>query len=120
VVIFKMKRQRYAWVTAVPAAVMLVCTITAGLQKLFSPDPALGFLAQAAKFSAAAQAGEVLRPAKSMDQMNQIILNARIDAVLCVFFILVSLSILVFAVRAVVAAYRDTEWTAREHPLAAE
>jgi carbon starvation protein len=120
VVIFKMKRHRYAFVTIVPAAWLLTCTITAGLQKLFSPDPALGFLAQAAKFGGALAEGRVIGPAKSLGQMSQIVFNARIDAALCGFFILVSLSILAFAVRAVAVAYRDTEWTAREHPLAAE
>ena len=120
VVIFKMKRERYAWVTALPAGWMLICTITAGTQKLFSSDPALGFFAQAAKFSTAAQAGKVIAPAKSMDQMGQIVLNARIDAALCAFFILVSLSILAFSLRAVAVAYRNREWTAREHLVAAE
>ncbi|RZL98391.1 MAG: carbon starvation protein A, partial [Sphingomonas sp.] len=52
VVIFRMKRARYAWVTAVPAAWLVLCTGTAGVQKLFHPDPAIGFLAHAARFSA--------------------------------------------------------------------
>ena len=47
------------------------------------------------------------------------ILNARIDAVLCAFFILVSVSILAYSVRAALAALRNNEWTAREHPLVA-
>jgi cytochrome bd-type quinol oxidase subunit 2 len=55
-----------------------------------------------------------------MDQMGQIVLNARIDAALCAFFILVSLSILAFSLRAVAVAYRNREWTAREHLVAAE
>jgi carbon starvation protein len=114
VVIFKMKRERYAWITALPAGGMLVCTITAGLQKLFSPNPALGFLAQSAKFSAGIEADKVLAPAKSMAQMQQIVFNARIDAALCAFFILVSLSILAFSLRAIAIAYRNKTWSARE------
>ena len=47
VVLFKMKRERYAWVTIVPTAWLLICTLTAGLQKVFHPAPAIGFLAQA-------------------------------------------------------------------------
>ena len=121
VVIFKMKRERYAWVTAVPAAAMLICTVTAGLQKIFSSDPGLGFLAQAAKFSDATANGAVIAPAKSMAQMHQIVLNARIDAVLCAFFISVSLTILGFSLRAIAIAYRNKSWTAREFvPVAAE
>lgn len=120
VVIFKMKRERYAWVTALPAAWLLICTITAGVQKVFSSDPGLGFLAQAAKFSAAAAEGKVIGPAKSMAEMNKIIFNARIDAALCAFFIAVSLAILVFSLRSVVTAYRNKEWTAREFAVPAE
>lgn len=37
VVLFKMKRQRYAWVALVPTAWLLICTLTAGWQKAFSP-----------------------------------------------------------------------------------
>lgn len=36
VVLFKMKRQRYAWVALVPTAWLLICTLTAGWQKAFS------------------------------------------------------------------------------------
>lgn len=36
VVLFKMKRQRYARVALVPTARLLICTLTAGWQKAFS------------------------------------------------------------------------------------
>ena len=39
VVLFKMKRQRYAWVTIVPATWLVVCTVTAGLEKVLSRIP---------------------------------------------------------------------------------
>src|SRR6201997_4310108 len=39
VILFKMKRERHAWVTIVPTAWLLICTLTAGLEKLFHPDP---------------------------------------------------------------------------------
>jgi carbon starvation protein len=123
VVIFKMKRQRYAWVTMLPAAWLVVCTMTAGLMKLFSPDPAIGFLAHAERFSAALARGEVLAPAKSLAEMNQVIWNDRIDAALCALFVLVVASILVFAVRACVRAYGLARWSAVEvpsQPVAAE
>lgn len=48
VVLFKMKRQRYAWVALVPTAWLLICTLTAGWQKAFSPDAKIGFLASTA------------------------------------------------------------------------
>src|SRR5712672_1356324 len=42
VVLFKMKRQRYAWVTIVPTLWLLVCTLTPASQTIFSADPAIG------------------------------------------------------------------------------
>src|SRR3546814_13983194 len=74
-VLFRMKRDRFAWVTIVPAAWLLVCTLSAGWLKLFSADAKVGLLAHAAKFGAAADRGEVLAPAKSMAEMEAIIFN---------------------------------------------
>jgi carbon starvation protein len=114
VVIFKMKRERYAWVTIAPALWLVVCTLTAGLQKLFAAEPAVGFLAHAAKFDAALQAGQVLAPAKSVAEMRQVVMNDRVDAALCGLFILVVVSIVISGVRACLKAWRAEGWTARE------
>ena len=38
VVLFKMKHQRLAWVTIVPATWLVVCTVTAGVEKVFDPN----------------------------------------------------------------------------------
>ena len=51
VVLFRMKRERYAWVTILPTAWLVICTLTAGLQKLLHPDPRIGFLSHAKGFS---------------------------------------------------------------------
>ena len=84
VVIFKMKRERYAWVTIVPTAWLAVCTLTAGLQKVFHPDPSIGFLSHASRYSDALAQGQILAPAKDVGQMSQIVFNDRIDAALAV------------------------------------
>ena len=118
-VLFRMKRERYAWVTAIPTAWLLICTVSAGWLKLFSPDPKIGFLSHAAKFSEAAARGEVLAPAKSMAEMDRIIFNDRIDAALCAVFLAVVLSLLFFAVKTCIAARRSSEPTAREIPASA-
>ena len=114
VVLFKMKRHRYAWVTAGPAAWLFVCTLTAAFEKLLSSDPALGFLAHATRFQAGLSEGRVIAPAKSLAEMEKIVFNDRIDAALCLFFILVTLTMTIYGVRACLRALRTGEWTARE------
>lgn len=116
VVLFKMKRERYAWVTIVPTAWLLICTLTAGWQKVFDSNPKVSFLAHAAKLQAAAADGKVLAPAKSLAQMQRIIFNDYVDAALSALFILVVVSIAVYGVVAVVRARRAVQPTSREMP----
>ncbi|WP_404480743.1 carbon starvation CstA family protein [Novosphingobium sp. BL-52-GroH] len=114
VVLFRMKQQRYAWVTVVPTLWLLVCTLSAGAMKLLSGDPAVGFVAHARKFADAAAAGEVLAPAKSMAQMQAIVFNDRVDAGLCALFLFVVVSLLFFTVRTCLAALREDRPTVNE------
>lgn len=114
VLLFKMKRDRYAWVTMVPTAWLLICTLTAGWQKLFDANPKIGFLAHANVFSEALARGEILAPAKSAAEMQRIILNDRIDAALCVLFVVVVLSILIYGIGAIRKAKAATHPTAQE------
>ncbi len=121
VVLFKMKRERYAWVTIVPAVWILICTLTAGWQKLFHSDPAIGFLSHAKKFSTALDAGQILAPAHSMAQMQQIITNAYVNATLCAAFMIVVLAMLTFGLRRIYTAYVVPHPTAIESsPVAVE
>jgi len=119
VVLFKMKRQKYAWVTIVPASWLLVCTLTAGWQKVFHANPKIGFLALADKFQAALDRGEILAPAKSVEQMQQIVFNNHLDAVLATFFIFVVVSMLFYTIIACLKAWREDRITSREMPYEA-
>lgn len=114
VVIFKMKREKYAFVTIIPTAWLCICTLTAGWQKIFSADAKIGFLAHADRYATAAAEGKLLAPAKNADQMSQIILNDRIDAVLAGLFIALVVAIAVFGVMACLKALRADRWTALE------
>ncbi|NYE61105.1 carbon starvation protein [Duganella sp. 1224] len=116
-VLFKMKRGQYAWVTIVPTVWLLLCTLTAGWQKIFDANPKVGFLAHAAKYQAALDEGKILAPAKSVAQMQQVIFNDYLDASLAGFFVLVVLSVLIFGARTVMAARANHKPTANESPL---
>jgi carbon starvation protein len=118
VVIFKMKRERYAWVTILPTGWLLICTLTAGLEKLFHPNPAIGFIAHANKFSAAAAANQVLAPAKSIAEMQRVVTNDWVDAALCALFVLVVVAMIVYGVAWIRRALAAPEATAREVAVA--
>ena len=117
VVLIKMKRQRYVWVTLLPATWLLICTTTAGLIKLLDPNPAVGFLALAKKYSDAQAAGQILAPAKDAVQMNHVIFNAYTNATLTVLFLCVVLSVLFYALKVGRAAWVKPERTDKETPF---
>jgi carbon starvation protein CstA len=114
VVLFKMKRERYAWVTIVPTVWLVACTVTAGLEKVFSANPAIGFLSHAAKFSSAVAAGTVLAPAKTVQQMSQIVFNDYVDAGLAAVFATIVVIMVVYGVAACIRAMGNPRSTALE------
>ncbi|WP_334178295.1 carbon starvation CstA family protein [Pseudoxanthomonas sp.] len=119
VVLFKMKRDRYAWVTVVPAIWLLICTTYAGLIKIFDSNPAVGFVAQAKKYQASIVDGQLLGAAKSMSQMHQVVINSYVNTALTVLFLFVVFSVLFYAVKAILKARRSSERTDRESPYVA-
>jgi carbon starvation protein len=94
VVLFKMKRQLYAWVAAIPTTWLAICTLTAGWMKIFSPVPAIGFLAHAARYRAALATGTLLAPAKTTGAMRQILANDAVDVTLTALFMAVVITML--------------------------
>ncbi|MEI6560354.1 MAG: carbon starvation CstA family protein [Rhodospirillaceae bacterium] len=114
VVLFKLKREKVAWVPMIPATWLLICTMSAGYLKVFDPSPKIGFLAQADRFQAALDKGQVLAPAKTLDQVAQIVGNNRLDAVLALFFMSVVVVMLIYAVIACRKALACPEPTSAE------
>ena len=72
-ILLKMHGPKYMWISCVPLAWLAMATFTASYQKIFSPLPALGFLAQARQLE--------LGPQTPTTQ--ELIFNARLDAVVC-------------------------------------
>ncbi|MNS87845.1 Carbon starvation protein A [compost metagenome] len=120
VVLFKMKRERFAWATAVPAVWLLICTLTAGFQKLLHPDVKIGFLAHARKYQEALAAGDLLAPAKTAGDMHRIIINDYVNSALTAGFLFVVLTMVVYGVRACLKARKINHPTVVEQPAAHE
>ena len=93
-VLIKMGRQRYAWVTLLPLSWLVVVTMTAGYQKLFSTIPRLGFLAHARLFSESLAVGVLPPGAKSIGDARRLIANDYLDAVVAGFFLISVLVVL--------------------------
>jgi carbon starvation protein len=92
--IIKSGKARYAWVTLLPLAWVLAATLTAGWQKVFASDPRLGFLAHAATVAEQVAAG-------GMDSAPgaRLIFNDRLDAVVTLSFMLVTLLVALASAR---------------------
>ena len=118
-ILFKMKRQQYAWVAIVPTLVLLTCTLTAGWIKVFSASPKIGFLAIANKFSVGLEQGQILAPAKSLDDMGRLVFNNRLDAGLTLLFMFVVISVVGFGLLAAFKALKSAQPTALETPYEA-
>ena len=101
VILFKMKKEKYVWVTIVPTIFLFITCMTAGWQKIFHANPKIGFLAQANRFSDAIASGEILKPAKSIEEMQRIVLSNQINAALCAFFMIVAIIMIIAAIGAI-------------------
>ena len=100
-IVIKAGRQHYAWVTLVPLAFLLAVTFTAGWEKLFSPDPRLGFLAHAAATAAQAAAGAI-----DGAQGARLVFNDRLDALACAACLVVTVLVVAGSARAWIGALR--------------
>lgn len=114
VILFRMKRQRYAWVTIAPTVWLLICTLVAGWQKLFHADPRIGFLAHADTFATAMAEGRLLAPAKTPADMARIVFNDRVDAAVCAFFVVLVLAIVGYGIAVARRALASERPTAQE------
>ncbi|MBE7526877.1 MAG: carbon starvation protein A [Burkholderiales bacterium] len=116
-VLFRMKLDRFAWITVIPAIWVYTCTLTAAWQKIFHDNPRIGFLAHAGKYQDAVMQGTVLAPAKSVAQMQQVIFNDYINTVLTTLFMVVLVSMLAFGIRTILQARIVRHPTTSEAPF---
>jgi carbon starvation protein len=103
-ILIKMGKLRYAWVTGIPLAWDAIVTLTASWQKIFSPDPAIGFFAQRAAAAESIESGKLsdtlkALKAESIDDAHQILVNTTVDGVLSILFAVMIIIVIADAAR---------------------
>jgi carbon starvation protein len=99
-VLLKMGRTRWVWVTLVPTAWLVTITMTASYQKVFDPNPRIGFLSLANLLAAQVAAGKI--PAAKLVETQRVIFNQRLDAAVTLLF---AVMVMVLIVEALIQWY---------------
>ncbi|HWY08365.1 MAG TPA: carbon starvation CstA family protein [Candidatus Acidoferrales bacterium] len=117
-ILLKMGRLKWIWVTLLPMAWLVVITMTASYQKIFSANVRIGFLSQANSLAAQIAAGKIAAAKIADTQRN--IFNLRLDAAVTA---VLAAMILVLLVEALAQWYailsRDKEPVLQETPYVA-
>ncbi|MFK2903143.1 carbon starvation protein A [Dyella ginsengisoli] len=116
VVVVKLKRERYMWAPGIPALWLIVCTMTAGYEKLVGP---ISFTAAANKYAQGIADGKLLAPAKSAVEMQRIVTNNYVDMALTGLFMALVVAMALFVLNAIAKAMKANRPTAQEEPYVA-
>ncbi|WP_340619755.1 carbon starvation CstA family protein [Xenorhabdus siamensis] len=120
VVLIKMKRTQYIWVTVVPAIWLLICTTWALGLKLFSDNPKLeGFFFLAKEYKQRIAEGGAELTAQQISNMNHIVVNNYTNAGLSILFLIVVYSIIIYGVKTAIKANKNPKRTDKETPYVA-
>ncbi len=92
--IIKSGKVRQAWVTLLPLAWLLVVTLTASWQKIFSPQRRIGFLTDAA-----ALREEIASGAIEAERGARLLFNAQLNAVVAGIFVVIVLAVVIASAR---------------------
>ena len=115
VVLFKMKRERYAWVTILPT-IWLADLHPDRRAAEAVPSRSDDQLPRACATSSARRSpqGQMLAPAKSIEEMQRIVFNDYVDAGVCALFVAVVISMIIFGLIAAWRGYVSPISTVRE------
>ncbi|MCX8600622.1 carbon starvation protein A [Gilliamella sp. B2923] len=114
VVLIKMKRAQYVWVTIIPAIWLLICTTWALGLKLFSNNPQLeGFFYLANEYNRRIAEGSDLTP-QQIDNMHHIVINNYTNAGLSILFLVVVYGIIFFGIKTAIKAFKNKQRTDKE------
>jgi carbon starvation protein len=95
-ILLKMGRLKWIWVTLLPMAWLVVITMTASYEKIFSANPRIGFLSFGNALAAQIAAGKI--PAAKIAETQRVIFNQRLDAAVTTVLALMFLVLLVEAI----------------------
>ncbi len=118
VIVVRKGYAKYAWIPLVPFLWDFATTFTASFEKIFSPDPALGYwtqwrIARAAKAELLATGGD----AEAIAIQSAVIRNTFIQGSMSILFVLLVAAIILAAVYRVVYALRTGDTTTSEDPF---
>ena len=105
-ILVKQGKLKWAWIPGIPLAWDLIVTLSASYQKIFSDVPAIGYFANHDKFVAARDAGKILAPAKSIEDMEKVIRNTMIQGWLSIIYAVLVIVVVVAALVVMVKAAR--------------
>ena len=100
-ILLKMHGVKYLWITCGPLVWLVGATFTAGWQKIFAPQPALGFLAHASQL-------EQTMAAHPSATTAALIFNDRLDALVTGIFLILVATILMDSLRTWTGILRGT------------
>jgi carbon starvation protein len=105
-VLLKMHGAKFMWITGIPLTWLVTVTFSAGWDKIFSPEPRIGFLAHAAALDKAMAAGKIA--AAKLAETRAVAFNERLDAVVCSIFLILVTIILLDSLRVWAGLLRHT------------
>jgi carbon starvation protein len=98
-IIIKMGKAKYAFVTIIPLVWLVIVTASAGLLKIFSSDPKLGFLSHAAMLKEQIATNTLPANIKTVEAAQRMIFNDNLDAGVAAFFLIAVVVILGASIR---------------------
>ncbi|WGO83037.1 carbon starvation CstA family protein [Arsenophonus apicola] len=117
VILIKMKRTKFIWVTLVPAIWLLIFTTWALGLKLFSADPQLeGFIYLAHSYQAKIATATTTITAQKLSDMHHIVINNYTNVGLSILFLLVVYSIIFYGLKIAIKAWRTPRRSDMETP----